>query len=317
VSQKLPSLSALRTFEVAGRLESFTKAADELNVTQGAVSRQVRTLEDQLGIKLFRRLSRRVELTSLGRTYLSDIKAVFGRIEQATTRVRSKTARNVLTIGVLPSFGSFWLMPKLAGFSSLHPDIDTRVISSIRPVDLQGGEADVAIRVGQLPGRRYDPNQPRIDLEMTANWRGVFVDQLAEDRLVPVYSPKLLPARITIARALKEAPLIHMASRPNAWPDWLKANSLKAVMDSRKFEYGHFFMSLEAARERLGIALVPQILLSKIRHQDLVAPFPATIASAGEYYLLMLSARSEEPKILAFRRWVLEQMAARQPANRR
>lgn len=310
MSRTLPSLTALRVFEVAGRLESFSSAAVELNITQGAVSRQIRALEDELEIRLFTRLTRRVQLTEIGERYLAEVQAALNQIEQATTRVRSRQKRAVLTISVLPSVGSFWLMSRLAHFSQRHPDIETRIISSIDPVNLHAREADVAIRVGALPGRCYEQPMPRVDLTMVIDWRGVLAEELAPDVLVPVYSPRLTQdAQVeTDPRRIRGLPLIHTTSRTNAWPDWARAHGLPPLAPSRRMEYGHFFMSLEAAREGEGVALVPDLLLTGSAAQGLVVAHACRVRSAAEYYLLTLNERSNERSIQAFRRWVQEEM---------
>lgn len=310
MSRALPSLTALRVFEVAGRLGSFSKAANEMNITQGAVSRQIRALEDELGLRLFVRLTRQVQLTAAGEKYLAEVQTAFRTIEQATFRTRNLREREVLTISVLPSVGSFWLMPRLARFSQRHPDIEARIVSSIEPVNLHGREADVAIRVGALPGRRYDPLMARVDLTMVVDWRGILAEELAPDVLVPVVSPALLGdkgARLDAA-AILQLPLIHTTSRANAWPDWVRAMELAPPTHGRKLEYGHFFMSLEAAREGEGVALVPDLLLRGSVLNDLMTADDCRVRSAAEYYVLSLNARSSDPAIEAFRVWAKEEM---------
>ena len=308
--RSIPSLSALQSFEAAGRLQSFTHAADELFVTQGAISRQIRTLEDELGVKLFSRLTRKVELTEAGRLYLGEVQFALDHIERATSTFRAQRKSTILTISVLPSVGSFWIMRRLANFSQRHPEVETRMITSISPVDLHSGEVDVAIRVGRLPGKHYDRSQPRINLEMVTNWRGVRATQLCPDILVPLYSPKLLKGAEPIVRPeqLLDYPLVHTSSRRQAWPDWLLANGLSQRYEEAPIEYGHFFMALEAAREGQGLAIVPSILLVDADLSGLVRPFELGLASAGEYYLLALDDRSDESHIAAFCQWVTEQM---------
>jgi LysR family glycine cleavage system transcriptional activator len=310
MSRSLPSLTALRVFDVAGRLQSFSSAAVELNITQGAVSRQIRALEDELQVRLFTRLTRQVQLTEVGQIYLAEVRSALTQIEQATTRIRAGQNRAVLTISVLPSVGSFWLMPRLARFSQRHPDIETRIVTSIDPVNLHARDADVAIRVGALPGRRYDPLVPRVDLSMVVDWRGVLADELAPDTLVPVMLPSLVSdERVWSDPAmLRELPLIHTASRPNAWPDWIRAHKLPPLKSARKLEYGHFFMSLEACREGEGVAIVPDLLLASSAVTGLRAASACKVRSAGEYYLLSLNERTHEHAIQAFREWVQDEM---------
>lgn len=314
MTRSLPSLTALKVFEVAGRLQSFSKAAAELNITQGAVSRQIRALEEELQVRLFLRLTRQVQLTQAGEKYLNDVQSAFQTIEVATGRARSKMTRELLTISVLPSVGSFWLMPRLAHFSQKHPEIETRIVTSIDPVNLHSREADVAIRVGSLPGRRYDPSAPQINLTMVMDWRGIMAEELAPDILVPVFSKSLTddPRSQTDPKALQRLPLIHTTSRANAWPDWIRAWKLPPLTGPRKLEYGHFFMSLEAARESEGVAIVPDLLVSGDGARGLVKAESCRVRSAGEYYLLSLNERSSEPAIESFRAWVLREMQSTQ-----
>ena len=307
----LPSLTALRVFEVAGRHQSFSSAAMELHVTQGAVSRQIRVLEDELGVKLFIRLPRKVELTDAGRAYLAEVQSALAQISRSTASLARKAENTKLVVSVLPSIGSYWLMPRLARFTERYPGIETRIISSIGPVDLHSREADVAIRVGALPGKKYPKAAARVDLTMVTDWRGVLADELAPDVLVPVMAA-------TLGRPLSEmqspgdvikSPIIHTSSRPHAWPDWLSAYGLTARASADKREYGHFFMSLEAAREGKGIAIVPDILLKDFNMRDMLPLSQFKLASAGEYYLLSLEERSNEREIRLFRSWIQEQVA--------
>lgn len=306
----LPSMIALSAFEAAGRLASFSAASLELNVTQGAISRQIRGLEEYLGMELFVRLTRRVELTPAGQMYLKEIQFALDHVERATIKLSTQQSkRSMLTISVLPSVASFWLMPRLMSFTQQYPHIETRVLTSIRAVDLQSNEADVAIRVGPLPGKSYEPRQPQIDLDMVTNWRGVHAEPLFDDVLIPVLSPKLLDSAhpVSTPKDLLHYPLIHTASRSCAWPNWLEIYGLDSPVDEKKIEYGHFFMSIEAARKAQGVALVPSILLSDANPAELFTPFQSTTPSAGAYYLLMLSDRAQEPQCAAFCSWIQEQ----------
>jgi len=306
----IPSMSALLAFEAAGRLCSFTLAADELAVSQGAVSRQIRVLEGELGVKLFSRMTRKVELTNAGRQYFCEVQYVLEHVERATAQFRAQRKHTLLTINSLPSVASFRIMHRLANFCQRYPGVETRIVSSIRPVDLHSGEADVAIRVGALPGAQYDVQQPRIDLEMVANWRGVRATWLYPDILIPVYSSKLVhdPASIERPADLLKYPLIHTSSRRHAWSDWLRSNDLEPPREPEPIEYGHFFISLEAAREGQGVAIVPNFLLTDVSRTDLISPFEQGLASAGEYYLLSLEDRADEDHIVAFREWLTEQV---------
>ena len=306
----LPSMIALSAFEAAGRLGSFSMAADELHVTQGAISRQIRALEEYLDTKLFVRLTRRVELTSAGQMYLREIQFALDHVERATVNFRTRQSQHsILTISVLPSVASFWLMSRLDNFTKQYPHIETRILTSIQAVDLQANEADVAIRVGALPGKSYEARQPRIDLDMVTSWRGVQAELLFDDVLVPVLAPQLVdPAHpLNEPKDLLHYPLIHTASRTHAWRDWLGIYGLQERPSMERAEYGHFFMAIEAARKGQGIALVPSILLAGLNEMELFAPIRSKTPSAGEYYLLMLGDRTQEPQCAAFCTWIKEQ----------
>lgn len=306
----LPSMIALSAFEAAGRLTSFSGAATELNVTQGAISRQIRGLEEYLDTPLFVRLTRRVELTQAGQMYLREIQSALEHVERATVKFKKQESTHaILTISVLPSVASFWLMPRLMSFTQQFPHIETRVLTSIRAVDLHSNEADVAIRVGPFPGKNYEPKQPRIDLDMVKSWRGIHAERLFDDILVPIISPKLIdPARpVNAARDLLQYPLIHTASRARAWEDWLGIYGLAEPTPKAKIEYGHFFMAIEAARKAQGVALVPNILLADFNPLELVTPFHSDTPSAGAYYLLMRKDRAQDAQCAAFCSWIQEQ----------
>jgi LysR family glycine cleavage system transcriptional activator len=306
----LPSLTALRFFEVAGRHQSFSSAAVELHVTQGAVSRQIRVLEDELGIKLFVRQPRRVDLTDAGRAYLTDVQSALSQIARSTVAIAKRGVKKKLVVSVLPSIGSYWLMPRLAHFTERYPDIEIRIISSIGPVDLHSREADVAIRVGALPGKKYPRAAARVDLTMVMEWRGVVADELAPDVLVPVMSTSLgrPVSEMSSPSDVIRSPLIHTSTRPHAWPDWLSAYGLTHRSNASRRDYGHFFMSLEAAREGKGIALVPDILLKDFSLRGMLPLTEFKVPSAGEYYLLSLGERSNEREIWLFREWIQEQV---------
>lgn len=301
----LPSLISLRFFEAAGRLQSFTQAADELHVTQGAVSRQIRALEDELGVKLFNRLTRKVELTETGQKYLKEVAEAFARLRTATGQIVSHQEHVVLKISTLPSISSVWLMPRLSSFTRDYQHIEARISSSIDPVSLQAGEADVAIRVGPKPGARYDSDAPSIDLLMTENWKGVLAEELAPDNLVPVYSPNILEphADLSDEAIFRTLPLIHTSSRADAWIGWAKRHGLKDLPVGPRIEFGHFFMSLDAARQGLGVAIIPDIILENSNLTGLHCATAYKTRSAGEYYLLSLAENADDPHISAFRCW--------------
>jgi len=313
MKRALPPLLALRAFEAAARSMSFTHAAQELNVTQSAISRQVRMLEDYLQRKLFIRLTRKIELTAEGSAYYQVIGKMFEMLEDATAIARDRRARTVLTINVLPTIASFWLTPRLSSFWQANQDIEVRVISSTEPVNFHTQHIDMAIKVGPLPGKRYHARRPRIGGEMVQEWRDVHADLLFPNILTMVCSKELIESTrpLTELSDLAQYPLIHTLTQRYAWQDWLKAHDIHFDSLKNAITCGQYFMSLQAARDGQGIALVPSILVDSFDpNGDLARPFPSKLASAGEYYLLTPKARYEERAIKRFREWLLAQTAA-------
>jgi LysR family glycine cleavage system transcriptional activator len=306
--RRIPPLLAIRAFEAAARHLSFTAAAEELAVTQGAVSRQVRLLESYLQCRLFVRLTRRIELTEAGKEFFAGVQRALAELESATEKLAGATDHRVITVAVLPTLAANWLMPRLALFTQQHPHIEVRMVTTIEPVDLQANPIDLAIRVGPLPGKHYDEDRPRIDLEMVTNWRGVVAELLFPDILVPICSEVYLRNAPPLGQPsdLRQHRLIHTATRRHAWPDWLRANGCDFPLPPDSLHFGHFFMSMQAAREGKGIAIVPTVVLDQCAFAgELVRPFPATIPSAGEYYLLIHERRREEPSVRLFAEWLL------------
>ncbi|MFK8251896.1 LysR substrate-binding domain-containing protein [Ancylobacter terrae] len=310
--RRLPPLNALRGFEAAARHLSFTLAAGELHLTQGAVSRQVKELETELGQELFVRHTRRIELTPEGEQFFRVVEGVFDELERAAQRLVRRRSDPAITISALPTIATVWLMPRLHLLVARHPEIEARIVSSIEAADLLAHDADIAIRVGRLPGRRYERTQPRIELPMVTRWDGVHADELFADRLVPVCAPALLGSELREAADLLAYPLIHTTTRRYAWPDWLRANGVRYDTEGDPhLQFGHFFMALDAARQGRGIALIPDILLTQDEAaRGLCVPYASEIASAGEYYLLIHESRMDDPRVQAFRSWLLDEAVA-------
>jgi len=308
MSKRQPPLLSLRAFEAAARHLSFTAAAEELFLTQGAISRHVRGLEEFLSQKLFDRFTRRVELTAVGLEYYRAVHNALTEIEEATLRATKFEARKALTINVMPTLGATWLMPKLANFSETYPDIEIRMISAIDTVNFQSNDVDIAIRAGLLPGAARTPNRPRIEMEMVTNWKGVRADYLMPDILTPVISNKLLSqgAEIKTPKDLLKYRLIHNTNRKYAWGDWLASQGVKLTARTESISYGHFFMALRAAVNCKGVALLPSILVeNSFARGELVQPFPARIESDGAYYLLTREDSSSSRPIRTFCNWLL------------
>jgi LysR family glycine cleavage system transcriptional activator len=308
--RNLPPLSCLRGFEAAVRHMSFQSAADELQLTQGAISRQIKTLEESLGVELFIRKIRQIELTSAGAKLFPAIHDALEMIERATTQLKEKPRRKTIVLSALPTLTSTWIMSRLHAFMATHSNIEVRIVASIEPANLLNDNIDIAIRVGRLPGSHYDPHQPRIDLTMVESWDGVQADELFPDILVPVCLPELLGRnKIKTAKDLLKYPLIHTSTRRFAWQDWLQKHGItKTPRADKALEFGHFFMSIEAALRGQGIAIVPSVVLSLYKGSDrLVAPLQTNIPSAGSYYMLTHDTKLKTKEVSALREWIISE----------
>jgi LysR family glycine cleavage system transcriptional activator len=310
VGRRLPSLNALRAFESAARHMSFSQAAVELNVTQGAISRQIKSLEDYLGVPLFRRLPRSLELTDEGRQYVGPLHQAFEYMYRATEAFLEGRRIATLNVNVLPTFGMRWLIPRLTDFTAACPSIEVRMISSIRPVDFKLEDCDVAIRVGPSKRNHRTGERSPIDLVMTHDWQDVRAIPLVPDRLVVVCSPSLRDGKppLRTPADLERHTLLHTTTREYAWTYWLSQNQLGGLTSRTRLVFGHFFMTIQAAIEGKGVAVVPRVLIeSELSSGTLVTPFEGADLTAGMYYLLARESDWHSQKIQKFRAWILSE----------
>ena len=305
--KKRINLGAVRGFEAAARRLSFTEAATELNLTQGAVSRKIAALEADLGTPLFKRMTRKIILTEAGQRFYETVTAALDLLDRGVTELSETTASRSVTVSVLPTLGATWLMPRLHKFTLAHPRIEVRVVVSIEPVDFRTSGVDIAIRVGPGPDRVYDPVAPRVDLKMAATWNDVQATELFPDVLVPVLSASVYRAHAAQRPQdlFNLLPLIHTSTRRHGWPDWLRAQGLPVRSSQNAAEFGHFFMGLEEARAGRGIALVPSVVLPDLERRKLKIMKWPEIPSAGEYYVLTRRSQANDPAISTFVEWLL------------
>lgn len=294
MTRPLPPLNSLRAFEAAARHLSFTKAAEELNVTPGAVSHQVKALEEMLNVPLFHRLTRALRLTVAGQAALPTLIQGFDKLAQGVEQMRSYCESGVLTISVSPSFGAMWLMPRLEKFRSLHPDIEIRIDGTDRLVDLARDSADVAIRFG--PG----------------GYSGVRVDHLLTPVNTPVCSPTLLTGEHPLREPddLRHHTLLHIdwSDAEASWRMWLLAAGLHDIEPTRGPHFNMENMAVQAALDGQGVALVADVLVADhIAAGRLVHPFDPGYSTPLKfcYYLLSAKESAEPPKVAAFRNWLL------------
>lgn len=292
----LPPLKALQTFEVAARRLSFSKAADELHVTQGAVSKQIKLLEEYLERALFERSAVGLKLTSEGREYLSAISESLEAIRKATARVQqSKGDANDLTIDVIPSFSMLWLIPRLEQLRGQLPRLNLTQVVGDGPYKFEANSADMAIRC--LP------------LSLSLH----HAELLASETLVPViHSSLLLTEPVEVPEDLLKHPLLTHITRPQLWISFLKNFGITDLSEP-DFRHGfeHFYMSLEAAKQKLGIALIPDFMAADVLASgELVSPLEIRYPSGYGYYFLTPGYQSHNPLILSFMQWVKQSLPA-------
>mgnify|MGYP003625930091 FL=1 len=288
MSRRLPPLNALRAFEAAARHLSFTQAADELNVTQAAVSHQIRGLEDWLGFPLFRRLSRALVLTEAGQTLFPEVREAMDILTTAVNRVQRQDSEGVLTVTTMDSFAQSWLVPRLGRFRQSHPDIDVRLVMSDRMVDLAREGVDVAVRYGR------------------GNWPGLTVSLLRTEELFPVCAPELLEAGPPLKEPgdLAHFTLLH-DEMPVDWRDWLAAAGCDTVNPERGPGYSHSNLVLLAARAGEGVALGRSVMVADdLAAGRLVRPFDFALPAPQAYYLACVEGEEDRPKVRAFREWL-------------
>jgi len=301
LSNRLPPLKALRAFEASARQLSFTRAAEELFVTQAAISHQIKALEDYLSIKLFMRKNRALLLTEEGQSYYMDIKDIFNALHEATERLYARGAKGAITVSSQASFAIQWLVPRLSAFNSLHPDIDVRIKAVEQAENSLTGDVDIAIYYGR------------------GNWPNIHADKLQTEYLIPVCSPLLQqdnlingkPALLSIDD-LAQHNLLHDTSR-KSWKQWFKQVGVKGTNVNHGPIFSHSAMVLQAALHGQGVALAYSVLAKPdIDSGRLVCPFNDVIMSKNSYFIVCRESQKELGKIEAFRQWLLDMVASEQ-----
>ncbi|CDG88583.1 transcriptional regulator GcvA [Xenorhabdus bovienii] len=297
MSKRLPPLNALRVFDAAARHLSFTKAAEELFVTQAAVSHQMKSLEDFLGLKLFRRRNRSLLLTEDGQSYYLDIKEIFTAINDATRKLQARSAKGALTVSLSPSFAIQWLVPRLSGFNQSFPGIDVRIQAVDREEDKLADDVDVAIFYGR------------------GNWPGMRTDRLYPEYLLPVCSPSLLMGErpLKTPADLAKHTLLHDSSRRD-WQAYIRQLDMQQLINVQQGPiFSHSSMVIQAAVHGQGVALANNVMAqNEIDAGRLVCPFNDVLVSKNAFYLVCHDNQAELGKIAAFRKWILMQAASEQ-----
>ncbi len=301
MARRLPPLNAIRAFEAAARHLSFTKAAQELFVTQAAISHQIKGLEESLGVQLFRRFNRRLMLTDAGQAYLPPLRTAFDQIAGATDRLHAADETGSLKLSVLPSFAAKWLLPRLSCFRAEHPEIDVLVSATGELADFGRDGVDIAIRYGR------------------GDYPGLTVEHLMDDVVFPVCSPKLLETGPPLREPadLKHHTLLHdptTAKESKDWDSWLKIAGVTGVDTSRGPGFTDASLVIQAAVEGQGVALGRSALTAiDLDAGRLVQPFGPSVPSQFRYFVVFPPSGAERPKVAAFRDWLFAEAALEQP----
>lgn len=300
MARDLPPLNGLRAFEAAGRHRSFTRAAEELNVTPAAVSHQVNALEQYLGLRLFRRHPRGLLLTEAGQRALPGIGSGFDHLAEAVSGLRAAESEQPLTVSVTPSLATRWLVPRLESFRELHPDIEVRIDAGEQLTDLRREDVDVGLRYG------------------TGHYPGLHVECIGTQRVFPVCSPWLAEGEHPLREPadLKHHTLIHVDWKRGdmtapAWRTWLQAAGVADVIRTRTGpRFTHHSMSLQAAVAGHGVALGSTLLVvDDLAAGRLVAPFETALDEQYCYYFVCLPESLPNPRVSAFREWIFGELA--------
>ena len=296
----LPSVDALVAFESAARHQSFTRAAAELNLTQGAISRQIRVLEDRLGSLLFQRVRQRVILTDAGRAYLLEVRRILDGLESATLRLMTVgESTNVLNLAVLPAVATHWLVPRLPDFFSKHPKISINCAIRLSPFDFETDPFDAAIHYG------------------SPIWAGAVVHHLMDEDIVPACSPSFRTSRrIRRVEDLARMPLLHLTTRPAAWADWFARSEIPAANAFQGSIFENFAMISKAAMAGLGVALLPSYFIEEeLRAGTLFALAAPQRSKNAAYYIAIPETKVGTPHVEAFVKWV-ERLKHDRPSKR-
>ncbi len=296
----LPSTSMLAAFDAAARTGSFTAAAKELALTQGAISRQITALEQQLSINLFQRHKKTISLTEAGKIYAKEIHAALSHIRSATINIMTNPTGGVLNLAILPMFGSRWLMPRLPDFLAKNPKITINTVSKLSPFDFSLEDVHCAIHFGK------------------ENWAHANCSFLMNEKAVPVCSNKFfnesgLAQSTNLFASLIEQPLLHISTRPTAWQQWFEENFFehKGADKQNKAKQGmhfeQFSIATNAAIAGLGVALLPKFLIkNELERGELTIICKQALSTENGYYIVIPNDKQSYAPVIAFRKWLEE-----------
>jgi LysR family glycine cleavage system transcriptional activator len=299
IARRLPSLNMLRAFEAAARLRSVTRAAQELSVTQSAVSHQIKGLEEWLGVALVTREGRQLALTPEGAAYLPSLSSAFDLMADATTRVGRSTRRRSLSVNALPTLAAQWLIPRLAGFCAQVPNVDVQLATTVGGLDFGPAAFDVSIRCLSA--------EELAMLKARPAWRGVRFGAFLPDALTPVCSPALLAHTAPLKKPgdLARHTLLHSRSTPLVWRDWLAAARVAKLRPAGELVFDHAHLAVQAAAQGMGVALGnPAMVADSVVSGLLVMPFSAWTTHEKEFYWILPERSAQDVDVQAFCNWL-------------
>ncbi|TMV10054.1 LysR family transcriptional regulator [Ruegeria sediminis] len=285
----LPSISSLLALEAVDRLGSASAAAEELSLTQSAISRQLKVMEEQLGVALIQRTQMRLQLTPAAREYVETARAALQQLAQASLKLKANPTGGSLHLSILPAFGMHWLAPRLQDFARRHPEVTVNLSTRLKPFDFAAEPFDAAIHFGRR------------------DWAGVNHLRIMREEVVPVCAPDLAQDADG-PDWLLTAPLLHLDTRPDAWERWFAAQGLDAP-GLRGMLFDQFSTMIQATIHGLGVALLPSYLITaELETGRLVPAWRGPAVSLGDYYLVWPQDRAEPAPLASFRRWLEGQL---------
>jgi LysR family glycine cleavage system transcriptional activator len=292
MSLRLPPMQALRAFDAAARAQSLTKAADALNLTHGAISHQIKSLERDLGVRLIERAGRGIRLTDEGERFATRVRAAFAELAAAVNEIAARANPRQLRVSVVPSFAARWLLPRIGRFLAAHPDVDLDIRANLATVDFRRDDDDVAIRWGY------------------GQWPDVHAEHLLDDQYFPVCSPRLANGRLPARPAdLARYPLLRSDDEP--WKPWFDAAGLDWPEPTRGPIFNDASHMIQATAEGQGIALARQTLLGNdVRNGVLVRLFDVAVPAPRKFYLVYPPRMANSTKLAQFRQWLKDEIAA-------
>lgn len=286
----LPSISSLLALEAVDRLGSASAAAEELSLTQSAISRQLKTMEEQLGVELIQRTQMRLNLTPAAKEYVEIARSALQQLAQASLKLKANPTGGSLHLSILPAFGMHWLAPRLQDFARRHPEVTVNLNTRLKPFDFEAEPFDAAIHFGQQ------------------DWAGVNYLPIMREEVLPVCAPDLLPENTSDINWLHDAPLLHLDTRPDAWERWFMAQGQPAE-GVRGMLFDQFSTMIQATIHGLGVALLPSYLVTDdLKNGRLVLAWDGPPVSLGDYYLVWPQRQAESEPLKSFLKWLKGQL---------